>query len=88
MVLEIAIKIFVDGEQHRIFDSDTDWACPQDLARFLNFLKATVHVGIAFCTTVAAAAREKANLPDLNENWLKLAVKSGATNFTLIKNKA
>lgn len=37
-VLETAINTFVDGERHRIFDSDTDLAYPPDLTRFLNFL--------------------------------------------------
>lgn len=47
-VLESAINTFVDGERHRIFESDTDLAYPPDLTRFLNFLGATVHVGIAW----------------------------------------
>lgn len=83
-VLESAINTFVDGERHRIFDSDTDLAYPPDLDRFLNFLGSTVHVGIAYCTAVAAAALEHANLPDFNENWLELAAKAGATDFAFI----
>ncbi len=86
-VLETAINTFVDGEQHRIFDSDTDLAYPPDLTRFLNFLGSTVHVGIAYCAAVAAAALEHANLPDFSENWLELSAKAGATDFAFIKRK-
>jgi hypothetical protein len=86
-VLESAINTFVDGERHRIFDSDTDLAYPPDLTRFLNFLGATVHVGIAYCAAVAAAALEHANLPDFNENWLELSAKAGATDFAFITRK-
>lgn len=86
-VLETAINTFVDGERHRIFDSDTDLAYPPDLTRFLNFLGATVHVGIAYCAAVAAAALEHAKLPEFKENWLGLAVKAGSTDFTFITRK-
>lgn len=86
-VLETAINTFVDDERHRIFDSDTDLAYSPDLTRFLNFLGATVHVGIAYCEAVAAAALKRANLPDFNENWLELSAKAGATDFAYIKRK-
>ncbi|TYO61375.1 hypothetical protein FXV83_38330 [Bradyrhizobium hipponense] len=86
-VLETAINTFVDGERHRIFDSDTDLAYPPDLIRFLNFLGSTVHVGIAYCAAVAAAALEHANLPDFNEDWLELSAKAGLTDFAFITRK-
>ncbi|MDR3439919.1 hypothetical protein [Telmatospirillum sp.] len=86
-VLETAINTFVDGERHRIFDSDTDLAYPPDLTRFLNFLGSAVRVGINFCAAVAAAALEHANLPDFNENWLALSAKAGATDFAFIKRR-
>jgi hypothetical protein len=81
-VLETAINTFVDGERHRIFDSDTDLAYPPDLTRFLNFLGSTVHVGIAYCEAVAAAALQHANLPDFNEKWV--SAKAGLTDFAFI----
>jgi hypothetical protein len=86
-VLETAINTFVDGERHRIFDSDTDLAYPPDLTRFLNFLGSTVHVGIAYCEAIAAVALKNANLPDLDENWVELAKKAGATDFAFITRK-
>ena len=86
-VLETAINTFFDGERHRIFDSDTDRAYPPDLTQFLNFLGSTVHVGIAYCAAVAAAALERANLPDLNEDWLELSAKAGLTDFAFITRK-
>jgi hypothetical protein len=86
-VLESAINTFVDGERHRIFDGDTDLAYPRDLTRFLNFLGATVHAGIAYCAAVAAVALEHANLPGFNENWLELSAKAGATDFAFITRK-
>lgn len=90
-VLETAINTFVDGERHRIFDSDsdsdTDLAYPPDLTRFLNFLGSTVHIGIAYCAAVAAAALEHASLPDFNEDWLDLSAKAGVTDFAIITRK-
>lgn len=86
-VLETAINTFVDGERHRIFDSDTDLAYPPDLTRFLNFLGSTVHVGIAYCTAVAAAALEHVILPNFNENWPELSTKAAATDFAFITRK-
>lgn len=86
-VLETAINTFVDDERHRIFDSDTDLAYPPDMTRFLNFLGSTVHVGIAYCAAVAAAALEHASLPDFNENWLELSAKAGVTDFAFITRK-
>jgi hypothetical protein len=86
-VLETAINTFVDGERHRIFDNDIDLTYPPDLIRFLNFLGSTVHVGIAYCGAVAAAALEHANLPDFNENWLELSAKAGLTDFAFITRK-
>ena len=86
-VLETAINTFVDGDKHRIFDGDTDLAYPPDLTRFHNFLGSTVHVGIAYCEAVAAAALEHANLPDFHENLLDLAYKAGQTDFAFITRK-
>ena len=86
-VLETAINTFVDGERHRIFDSDTDLAYPPDLTQFLNFLGSTVHVGIAYCAAVAAAVLKHANLPDFNEDWLELSAKAGLTDFAFITRK-
>ncbi len=64
-VLEPALNTFVNGKKHRVFDSDTDLAYPPDMTRFLNFLGSTVCVGIAYCSAVAAAALQHANLPTL-----------------------
>ena len=86
-VLETAINTFVDGERHRIFDSDTDLAYRPDLTRFLNFLGLTVHVGIAYRNAVAAVALKHANLPDFSEDWMELAAKAGATDFAFITRK-
>ena len=86
-VLETAINTFVDGERHRIFDSDTDLAYPPDMTRFLNYLGSTVHVGIAYCAAVTTAALDHANLPDFNENWRELSTKAGATDFAFISRR-
>lgn len=86
-VLETAINTFVDGERHRIFDSDTDLAYQLDLTRFLNFLGRTVHVGIAYCEAVAAAAIKDAKLSDFNRIWPELSSKAGLTDFFFITRK-
>jgi hypothetical protein len=56
------------------------------MARFLNFLWSTVHVGIAYCAAVAAAALQHANLRNFNEK-LELSAKAGATAFAFITRK-
>jgi len=86
-ILECAINTFVDGERHRIFESETDLAYPPDLARFLDFLGSTVQVGIAYCDAVAAAALEHANLPDFSKNWFEMATKAATTEFAFITRK-
>lgn len=86
-LLETAINTYVDGERHRMFESDTDLAYPPDMTRFLNFLGQTVHFGIAYCEALAAVAVEKAELPDFNANLLDLAVKAGNTDFKFITRK-
>ena len=86
-VIETAINTFVDRDQHRIFESDTDLAYPPDLTRFLNFLGGIVHVGTACCEALAAAAVRHAELPDYRVNWLELAMKAGKTDFKFITRK-
>lgn len=86
-VLETAINTFIDGDRHRVFDSDTDLAYPPDLKRFLNYLGETVHAGIAYCEALAAIAVERAALPDFNENLIDLAFKAGQTDFKYITRK-
>jgi hypothetical protein len=76
-IIETAINTFVDGDHHRIFESDTDLGYPPDLTRFLNFLGNTVHVGIAYCEALAAAAVRHAELPDFHSNLFELAIKAG-----------
>jgi hypothetical protein len=46
-----------------------------------------VHVGIAYCAAVAAAALQHANLPDFNKDWLELSAKAGVTDFAFITRK-
>lgn len=86
-VLETAINTFVDGDRHRVFDSDTDLAYPPDLTRFLNYVGDTVHIGIAYCEALAAIAVERAALPNFNENIIDLAFKAGQTDFKYITRK-
>ena len=86
-VLETAINTFVDGERHRVFDGDTDLAYPPDMTRFLNYLGSTVHIGIAYCKAVAAAAVARAELPDFHENLLELSKRAGLTDFAFVTRK-
>jgi hypothetical protein len=86
-ILETAINTFVDGDSHRIFESDTDLGYPPDLTRFLNFLGSTVHVGIAYCEALASAAVRRAQLLDFNANLVELAIKAGNTDFRFITRK-
>jgi hypothetical protein len=85
--LETAINTFVDGDRHRIFESDTDLAYPPDLTRFLNFLGNTVYVGIAYCEALSGAAVRHAELPDYDEKLFELALKAGQTDFKFITRK-
>lgn len=86
-VLETAINTIVDGERHRIFESDTDLAYPPDMTRFLNVLGQTVHIGIAYCDALGAVAVTKAKLPDFQKHLLDLAMKAGQTDFKFITRK-
>jgi hypothetical protein len=86
-IIETAINTFVDGDRHRIFESDTDLGYPPDLTRFLNFLGNTVHAGIAYCEALAAAAVRHAELPDFESRLIELAIKAGNTDFRFITRK-
>ena len=86
-ILETAINTFVDGERHKVFESDTDLAYPPDLTRFLNYLGETVHTGIAYCSALSAIAVSRAELPDYREKWFELAAKAGQTEFKFITQK-
>ena len=86
-ILETAINTFVDGERHKVFESDTDLAYPPDLTRFLNYLGETVHAGIAYCSALSAIAVSRAELPDYREKWFELAAKAGQTEFKFITRK-
>ncbi len=86
-ILETAINTFVDGERHKVFESDTDLAYPPDLTRFLNYLGETVHAGIAYCSALSAIAVSRAKLPDYREKWFELAAKAGHTEFKFITRK-
>jgi hypothetical protein len=48
---------FVDGDRHKVFDSDTDLAYPPDLKHFLNYVGETVHAGIAYNSGQDGTAR-------------------------------
>ncbi len=87
-VLETAINSYVDGEKHKIFDSETDLAYPPDLTRFLNLLGDTVRVGIAFTEALATAALGQIQLPDYETEFLNLAMKAGKTDFAFITRKS
>jgi len=86
-VLETAINTYVDGDRHKIFESDTDLAYPPDMIRFLNFLGSTVHTGIAYCDALATAAIGRAELPDFHANLVDLALKVSRTDFKFITRK-
>lgn len=86
-ILETAINTYVDGDRHKVFESDTDLAYPPDMSRFLNFLGSTVHIGISYCEALANAAVGRAELPDFNANLLELAAKAGRTDFKFITRK-
>jgi hypothetical protein len=86
-ILETAINTFVDGERHKVFESDTDLAYPPDLARFLNYLGETVHAGMAYCSALSAIAVSRAELPDYREKRFELAAKAGQTEFKFITRK-
>ena len=86
-ILETAINTFVDGERHKVFESDTDLAYPPDLTRFLNYLGETVHAGIAYCSALSTIAASRAELPDYREKWFELAAEAGQTEFKFITRK-
>jgi hypothetical protein len=83
-VLETPINTFVDGDRHKVFDSDTDLAYPPDLTRFLNYVGQTTHAGIGYCEALAAIAFKRAALPDFNKDLIDLAFKASQPDFKFI----
>jgi hypothetical protein len=83
--LETAINTYADPVTgHKIFDSDTDLNYPPDHTRFLNFLGDAVLGSMAYITQLVTVTRLYVDVPDQQDDMLKLAVAAGQTDFAVL----
>ncbi|TBX78052.1 hypothetical protein E0I74_15140 [Rhizobium laguerreae] len=84
-ILETAINSYVDpNENHKIFDSETDFNYPPNKERFVETLLIALDGAVAFLKSVEAVLKTKVTVP---ENNLDLWKKAGLTDFAYIKGK-
>lgn len=87
-ILEAVINTFTDPDTgHKIFDSETDLNYPPDQARFLNFLGETTVKSLEYSEQLIKASASYIELPDMEGDWLNLAIKAGKTNFEYLKKR-
>jgi len=77
-ILETVINTFVDQNgKHKVFDSDTDLICPDDMTRFLDYLYTTVQNGINFLSELIKAIEDKVEIVGIEHadqnDWLEAA---------------
>lgn len=82
LALETAINTYVDETSgHKIFETDTDLNYPPDRTRFLNFLGETALGAIAYVIRLIEITRGYVSIPDMEKDWLELAIEAGKTDF-------
>ena len=83
--LETAINTYADPETgHKIFDSETDLVYPPTYGRFLDFLGETVLGSIAYVARLITVTRSYVDIPNLQENMLRLAMTAAQTDFAVL----
>ncbi|MVO18363.1 hypothetical protein [Parasedimentitalea huanghaiensis] len=87
-VLETVINTYTDPSSgHKIFEGETDLNYPPDQDRFLNFLGETVVKSLKYTTRLIEVTVEKVEIPDLENDWVQLAIKAGKTEFEYLAKK-
>lgn len=86
--LETAINTYVDeASGHKIFDTETDLNYPPDQNRFLNFLGETALGAIAYVSRLIEVTLSYVNVPDMEKEWIELAIKAGETDFEYLNKR-
>lgn len=87
-ILETVINTYTDPTTgHRIFDSETDLNYPPDQKRFLNFLGESAEKSLKYSERLIEAAASYVEVPDIESEWLTLAIEAGKTEFGYLKKK-
>lgn len=86
-VLETVINTYTDPSGHKIFDSDTDLNYPPDRTRFLNFLGETAVDALRYSALLIEVTAGYVDAPDMQTEWLALAMKAGETDFEYLTKK-
>lgn len=87
-ILETVINTYTDPTSgHRVFDSETDLNYPPDQERFLNFLGETAEQALRYAEQLIEVAASYVDVPDMENEWLSLAIKAGQTEFEYLKKK-
>ena len=87
-ILETVINTYTDPTTgHRVFDSETDLNYPPDQKRFLNFLGETAEKALTYSERLIEVAASYVDVPDMENEWLELAMKAGQTEFEYLKKK-
>lgn len=80
--LETAINTYADeASGHKIFETETDLNYPPDQTRFLNFLGETAIGAIAYVSRLIEVTRTYVNVPEMEKDWVELAINAGGTDF-------
>lgn len=87
-ILETVINTYTDPTTgHKIFDGETDLNYPPDQTRFLNYLGDTAEKSIEYTSRLIEASVNHVELPDIEDDWMSLAVKAGRTEFEFLAKK-
>jgi len=87
-ILETVINTYTDPSTgHKIFDSETDLNYPPDQTRFLNFLGEATINSLRYSELLIEVTADYVDVPDMQTEWMSLAVKAGKTDFEYLKKK-
>lgn len=87
-ILETVINTYTDPTTgHKIFDSETALSYPPDEKRFFNFLGETAEKALKCSECLIEVAASYIDVPDMENDWLTLAMKAGQTEFGYLKKK-
>lgn len=84
--LETVINTYCDGENgHKIFDSEIDLSYPPDLTRFLDYVGVSTIGALSYIVRLIEISRSYVDAPDMETDWLQLAIKAGETDFKYLR---
>ncbi|PTQ68912.1 hypothetical protein C8N42_11355 [Celeribacter persicus] len=87
-VLETVINTYTDPSTgHRVFDTETDLNYPPDQIRFFDYLGETAEKAMVYAELLSKVAATYVEVPDMKEEWFKLAMQAGATEFSYLAKK-